>query len=142
MNCLKFGKSSGIDDLSKKNIVYAHPSIIIHLKLLFNLITIYGFVPDAFGKGITVPVIKDRLGDQSCTSNYRPITVSPVISKVFEYCILHKYECLFYTDSLQFGFKKNLSCSHALFVLSQTTEYFIKHGSNFIIWLLWMLKSF
>ena len=44
----------------------------------------HGFIPDAFCEGITVPVIKDRLGDQSCTSNYRPITV---ISEVFEYCI-------------------------------------------------------
>jgi len=89
----------------------------------------HGFNPDAFGEGITVPVIKDRLRDQSFTSNYRPITLSPVISKIFEYCILRQYEYLFYTDSLQFGFKKNLSCSRALFVLSQTTEYFIKHGS-------------
>ena len=53
--------------------MYAHPSIIIHLKL-FNICT-HGFVPDAFGVGITVPVIKDRLGDITCSSNYRPITL-------------------------------------------------------------------
>ena len=35
-----------------------------------------------------------------------------------------------YTDPLQFGFQKDLSCSSALFVLSQTVDYFVQHGSN------------
>jgi len=58
LNSLKSGKSSGADDLFKESIMYAHPSIVIHLKLLFNMICTHGFVPDAFGVGITVPVIK------------------------------------------------------------------------------------
>ena len=44
------------------------------------------------------------------------------------YCI--NLNIFFYTDPLQFGFKKDLSCSHALFVLSQTVDYFVQHGIN------------
>jgi len=47
-------------------------------------------------KVVTVPAPKDATGDLSDVSNYRPITISPVISKIFEYCLLHKY-----VDSLQ-----------------------------------------
>ena len=83
-----------------------------------------------FGQGVTIPVIRDQLGDSSSVSNYRPITLSPVILKIFEYCVSHKFEHLFYTDPLQFGFQKDLSCSSALFVLSQTVDYFVQHGSN------------
>ena len=54
--------------------------------------------------------------------NYRPITLSPVVSKLFEYCVLHKYEHFLYSDELQFGFKKNSGCSHALFVLSPVVD--------------------
>ena len=36
LNCIKNGKASGPDGLTKENMIYAHPSIIIHLKLLFN----------------------------------------------------------------------------------------------------------
>ena len=67
--------------------------------------------------------MKDRLGDICSTDNYRPVTLSPVLSTVFEYCILHKYESLFISDELQFGFKKNTSCSHALFVLTIQYKY-------------------
>jgi len=141
LRCLKSGKASGLDDLCKENILYAHPAIIVRLKILFNLICKHGFVPDAFGQGVTVPVIKDRLGDISSTSKYWPITLSPVISKLFEYCILHKFDHLFYTDPLQFGFQRGLGCSHALFVLSQTVNY-IQHGSNIFMAALDAKKAF
>jgi len=51
-------------------------------------------VSDDFGKGITIPVLKDKLGDVSSVDNYRPITVSPVISKIFEYCLLFSLKML------------------------------------------------
>jgi len=38
--------------------------------------------------------------------NYRPITLSPVISKIFEKCILQKFSNCFESEPLQFGFKK------------------------------------
>ena len=37
------------------------------------------------------------------------------------------------TDDLQLGFKKGLSCSHALFLLRQTVDYFTSHGSNIFL---------
>ena len=43
---------------------------------------------------------------------------------------MQKYEHLFYSDALQFGFKKDLGCSHALFVVSQVTDYFVRNGSS------------
>jgi len=45
-------------------------------------------------------------------------------------CVLHKYQHFLYSDELQFGFKKNSGCSHALFVLSQVVDYFTAHGST------------
>ena len=52
----------------------------------------HGFVPDNFGHSVTVPVVKHKMKDLCSADNYRPITLSPVISKNFEYCILNKYE--------------------------------------------------
>ena len=52
---LKKGKASGPDDLSAENLANAHPSVVIHLKLLFSLMCLHGFVPDGFGAGIIIP---------------------------------------------------------------------------------------
>jgi len=64
-----------------------------------------------------IPIIKDRLGDTNDVSNYRGITLSPVISKLFEYCAMKKYYNYFPNSDLKFGFKEKLGCSHAIFAL-------------------------
>ena len=54
--------------------------IVVHLKLLFGLIFLHGFVPDDFGSGIIVPLIKDKSGNMNDIHNYRPITLTSVQS--------------------------------------------------------------
>jgi len=44
LNCLKNGKAYGPDGLTKENVIYIHPSVVIHLKMLFNIISGHGFV--------------------------------------------------------------------------------------------------
>ena len=87
-------------------------------------------MPDEFGKGILIPLIKDSNGDAAHCDNYRGITLSSVISKVFEYAILGKYCHLFLTDSLQFGFQNGVGCSDALFTVKSVVDYFTKNGST------------
>ena len=94
---------------------------------------------DDFGKGITIPVLKDKLGDVSSVDNYRPITISPVICKIFKYCLLFQFEGDLESSHLQFGFKNNSSCSHAIFLLKEVTDYFVSYLMVVMsIWLPWM----
>ena len=108
----------------------------------------HGFVPDDFGKGVTIPIPKDRLGNINNVDNYRPIiTVSPIIllltySKMFEYCILEKFQDSLLSCDLQFGFKQKSSCSHAIFLLKQVTDYFTARGSNVYLTALDARKAF
>ena len=43
----------------------------------------YEFVPNDFGKGVVVPLIKDKIGDSSNLNNYRAVTLTAVCSKLF-----------------------------------------------------------
>ena len=61
INTLKFGRAVGIDGISSEHLRYSHPAIVFHLKTLFNLMLMHGYVPDKFGSGIIVPLLKDRL---------------------------------------------------------------------------------
>ena len=54
--------------------------------------------------GVVVPLIKDSLGDVNSSANYRGITLSVILSKMFEYCIIHKYEVFLQSSDQQFGF--------------------------------------
>jgi len=88
------------------------------------------FVPNDFCNGIILPVLKSKHGDATKVDMYRGITLSPVISKVFESVLLHLYDEFLSNDSLQYGFKKNSSCNHALFTVSESVRYFTKKGSR------------
>ena len=60
--------------------------------------------------------------------NYHAVTVSSVISKVFELCASDKFYAFFASHHLQFGFKKNMGCQNAIFTLQQ--NYFVQRGST------------
>ena len=81
------------------------------------------FVPDNFGAGVIVPVVKDKSGNLNDINNYRPITLIPIISKLFECVIMELCNDYLVTDDLQFGFKKGRSCNDAIFAVKSTVNY-------------------
>jgi len=64
---------------------------------------------------------------------YRGITLTPVLSKLFESVLLDLFGLFLTSNDLryvQFGFKKNLGCSHALFAFNETIRYFMNNNSR------------
>src|ERR1051325_10001063 len=54
-----------------------------------NMMILFEYVPDGFGLGIMVPIPKVQLGKGNvCTDEFRRISINPIISKLFEYCLL------------------------------------------------------
>ena len=47
LRTLKLAKACGPDDLSTEHMLYAHPSLIVHLQILFKLIMSHGYVPNS-----------------------------------------------------------------------------------------------
>jgi len=102
---LKRGKAAGLDRLSAEHLIFCHPSIVIILCKLFNMLIKLGHVPTDFGKSYTVPVPK---GDSRCRSfsvnDFRGIAISPVISTLFEMAILDRFGDFFASSDYQYGF--------------------------------------
>ena len=139
---LKKGNAVGADGISAENLHHAHPCLIVILKLLFNSMLKYGFVPDDFGKSILIPLIKDSNADTSSCENYRGISLNCSISKVFEYVLLHKYSDCFKTHDLQFGFRNGVGCSDALHTVKSVINHFNKNGNTVTIAALDISKAF
>ena len=73
---LKIGKACGLDNIKKEFIMYKYPAIIMHLQLLFNINAHHGLVPDSFGNGVIIPLVKDKQGNLCIIDNYHSITLS------------------------------------------------------------------
>lgn len=142
INSIKLGKACGPDDLSIEHFRYAHPVILIHLKLLFTMLFSHSIVPDEFGAGIIIPLLKDKSGNINSVDNYRGITLISVVSKIFENIILGLCKESLITDELQFGFKKGVGCSDAIFSLRAVIEHFISNRSSVFAAALDISKAF
>ena len=90
----------------------------------------YGLAPKSFGRSIVDPLLRDKTEDIHSANKYRPMTLIPIISKLFEAVILKCYGNCFVVDDLQFGFKKMLSCNNAIFTLRTTIDHFTRRGSS------------
>jgi len=95
---MRKGKACGPDNLCAEHLLYAHPSLVMHLKHLYVLILQHGFVPNSFGCGVGVLLVKDKMGNLNDIDNYRGITLSPIISNLFEMSRLEICNDIFSTD--------------------------------------------
>ena len=99
-------------------------------------------MPGSFGLGIMIPLLKNPNADVTKYDNYRGITLSPRISKIFEQVLVCKYLDYLYTSDLQFGFKCNIGCPDALFTLQTAVDYFTANGCTVTLAALDISKAF
>jgi hypothetical protein len=102
LNC---GKAAGYDSLTAEFLKFSHPVVISCITKLFSLMLKFCHVPDDFGIGITVPLLKsDTKGSVASSEAYRGITIMPVISKLFEIIVLQILDPYLSSCISQFGF--------------------------------------
>lgn len=142
VNKVKRGKAAGMDGLTIEHILHAHPVVIYCLSYLFNHMLHFGYVPNNFGCGIMIPLLKSTDSDSTKCENYRGLTLSPVISKIFEYVLLQKFEGHLKTSDLQFGFKHGIGTSDALFTLKNTVKHLTRNGCTVNLVALDISKAF
>ena len=96
---MKRGRAAGLDELTVEHIINSHEVLISILARLFHLIMSVSHVPYGFRLSYTVPLPKeDNIYKRNTVDNYRAIFISPVISKVFEHCVLTKFSKFFNTS--------------------------------------------
>jgi len=125
----KKGKAPGLDTVSAEHLLNCHPILITLLTKIFNLCLMFEYVPDGFGLGIVVPLLKaGKPGDK--VESYRGITLNPVISKIFEQCLLNLFSNFLKSSDRQFGFKPGYGCSKAIYTVRKTVDFFVNRGST------------
>ena len=107
IRALKLDTYSGVDFISSEHVKYARESsITLHFCKLLTTCFRTGVVPTSFTKGILVPILKKSTLDPAIPSNYRPIIVSTVLSKIVEMYKPESCPDVQFID-YQFGFGKD-----------------------------------
>lgn len=134
ISCLKNKFSCGHDDVPLKVIKFVGESLLKPLVHLINCSLITGNFPDSLKLSKVVPVFKK--GEKSEMGNYRPISVLPSISKIYERVMYNRLvdhlqiNNLF--DEQQHGFRKGKSVTSALFEFTEAIIDSIDKGDKVV----------
>ena len=99
------------------------------LSVMFTLCLRFGVVPSSFGQGLLIPLLKNCTLDPSVQQNYRPITISQMLSKVLELYIIDMIGQFDYSD-LQFSFVQGRSTQMVSVLTNDVISYCTSRGST------------
>ena len=112
--------SSGYDNISPKLIKSIAPLIVPSLTLIINQSLTTGVFPDKLKIAKVIPIYKKL--DKTQIQNYRPISLLPSFSKIFEKIAYNQLYNYFLSNNLlcksQYGFRKKHSTDHAILELA------------------------
>ena len=107
INSLDNKSSSGCDGVSNTMIKSLKNELYRPLTLIINQMLHTGIYPNAFKIAKVIPIFKK--GDPSLLTNYRPISLLPTLSKIFERAIFTQLYSFFITNNIlceqQYGFR-------------------------------------
>ena len=109
-------------------LIYGTEFLVRHLELLYQKIFNCGVVP----AGVITPVPKKGKNKSSCSS-YRPITVSPILCKLFELLVIDDINQACSTPDHQFGFKKGYSREHVHTIIANVLVEIEESGETVIM---------
>lgn len=118
---LKNSKCTGYDDINTEIVKLSSPAISNILSYIINLSFEEGYFPEQLKFSIVKPLFKK--GTKSDLNNYRPITLIPIFSKIFERAMYNRlYSFLTKSKVLtedQYGFRKGKSTTLACYDLTK-----------------------
>ena len=143
---LKKRKSPGLDGLLAEHLQHGGTAVVDWLTHLLNAIVAFEEIPDMLKCGVVVPVYKGGGKDPLNPSNYRGITITPVVSKVIESLLLTRIQLVFADADVphcnQSAYRRNVSCADAIFATQETISRYISDGSNVFMCLYDLQKAF
>lgn len=141
---LKKNVAPGQDGLTSKAIIDNSSVISPPLTYIVNLCFQQGYFPGELRLATVLPLFK--AGNRELPGNYRPISLLSCISKVFEKCVksrivnfLDKHNII---SNHQYGFRKNIGTSDAIYNLTKTVLGHLDRGRRCLGVFLDLQKAF
>ena len=141
---LKSKPSAGYDGISSSLLKYLEPILSGPLSLIINQSHHTGIFPDKLKLEKIFPVHKKD--DIHTIQNYRPISILPTISKIFEKVVYEQIQTYFLQNNLfsksQYGFRSQHSTENAILELVDKISLALDNGNTPIAFYLDLSKAF
>ncbi|MES9903946.1 MAG: reverse transcriptase family protein [Sedimenticola sp.] len=142
---LPLGKAASLDRVTYEHLKYGGYRLHSCITELFQQLLIQERVPDSFRDGLIITLHKGHGKPLLEPNSYRAISLTPVISKLYEKLLLSRLECKRFPHKLhplQHGFQKNKSCKMVSFILQECIDYCRERGSELFTCFLDAEKAF
>lgn len=137
--------SEGFDGICTKVIKECKEQLSKILAILINKSLQTGTFPDRLKRSVVKPLFKKK-GEMTDPNNYRPITLIPILSKIFEKVMHNKLVSFFDKFDIlcrnQYGFQKNKSTTLATFDLVNNILKSINNNDYVTVLFFDMSKAF
>jgi exonuclease III len=139
---LKLNKYDGIDGYCTNHLIYGPHILHVYLSLLFSCMTVHSIIPSSFSLSTVVPIVKNKRKSVNSSDNFRSIALSSVLGKLLDMVLLNKYNHVFVTSDMQFGFKKKHSTTQCTFIVNEIIQYYLNNKTPIQCVLLDASKAF
>jgi hypothetical protein len=127
---IKLNNSDGDKGLISNHIKYGPEYVSVCVSRLLSSIQIHGYnAHDMLGASI-VSIPKDKAGNKCSSTNYRGISLSTCICKIYDIILLKRYKNILLTSDLQFAYKPGHSTSMCTLILKEVALYYMNRSST------------
>ena len=139
---LKQRRSGGIDGVSAKVLKLASPVLASEIANLCNCLIARGHFPSQWKLGVVAAIPK--AGDATEVTNYRPVTLLSILSKVIERVLFNQLSGYFapMLGSQLSGFRKGHSCTTALLKMTEDWRWALDRGDSVAVVAVDLSKAF
>lgn len=124
---LKCDKSPGCDGITPEHLLYGMSSVLANvLANFYSLIISTATVPSVFTSGVIIPILKKPSCDPNTPSNYRPITLSSIHSKIAEMLLMPDVAI----NDCQYGFREGRGTTFVTSTINDCAAYYIDRQSS------------
>ena len=127
---------------STHHLIHGGHMLNVLLSLLFNSMLNHGVVPKGMMGDTIIPIPKNKLKSLNDSNNYRGITLSSILGKLFDNIILQNNKSILNNSDLQFGFKTECSTTYCTFVLEEVIQYYKNNKTDVYVMMLDASKAF
>ena len=141
---LKKKKACGADCIYNEHLIYGGDLLYEKLANFYTAMFNYGYIPCSMKEGIIITLHKGGKKSKTDPNNYRAITLSSAILKLFEKLLLEKVKAAITKplNCLQGGFRPQVGCNMSSLMIKECISYAKENHSKLFVCYLDIQKAF